>query len=109
MWLCGGLGQSVVGRPTVSFQVVNRVVISCRYWTAMSRWRRGRKWGEIPLNADRNRWRHQVRQATSAVDLWVQAPAVDEIVVIREPLSGPQLQVGQRDLGGSSRKPGPPR
>jgi hypothetical protein len=45
MWLCGGLGQAVAGRPTTSFQVVNRVVISCRYWSAVSRWRRGRKWG----------------------------------------------------------------
>jgi hypothetical protein len=36
-------------------QVVNRVVISCRYWVAVSRWRRGLKWGDIPLNADKNR------------------------------------------------------
>jgi hypothetical protein len=32
------------------------VFISCRYWAAVSRWRRGRKWGDIPLHADRNRW-----------------------------------------------------
>jgi hypothetical protein len=49
-------GQAAVGVSSVTwFQVVNRVVISCRYWTAVSRWWRGRKWGDIPLNADRNR------------------------------------------------------
>jgi hypothetical protein len=32
IWLCGCLGQAAVGRPTISFQVVNRVFISCRYW-----------------------------------------------------------------------------
>jgi hypothetical protein len=37
------------------FQVAKRAVISCRYWAAVSRWRRDRKCGNIPLNADRNR------------------------------------------------------
>jgi hypothetical protein len=31
MWLCGGLGQAAVGRPTTWFQVVNLVVISRWY------------------------------------------------------------------------------
>jgi hypothetical protein len=54
--LCGAWGQAAAaGRPTTSFQVVNRVLISRRYWTAVSRWRRGLKCGDIPLNADRNR------------------------------------------------------
>ena len=50
-------GQAAAGAsPVTWFQVVNRVVISCRYWVAVSRWRRGRKCGDIPLNADKNRW-----------------------------------------------------
>jgi hypothetical protein len=53
--LCGAGGHAVAGRPTTSYQVVNRVLISCRYWTAVSRWRRGRKCGDIPLNADKDR------------------------------------------------------
>jgi hypothetical protein len=36
-WSSRCLGQAAVGRPTISFQVVNRVVISCRYWIAVSR------------------------------------------------------------------------
>ena len=49
-------GQAAAGvSPVTWFQVVNRVVISCLYWVAVSRWRRGRKWGDIPLNADKNR------------------------------------------------------
>ena len=55
-WFLRCLGQAVAGRPTTSFQVAKRVVISCRYWIAVSRWRRGRKCGDIPLNADKNRW-----------------------------------------------------
>jgi hypothetical protein len=48
--------QAAVGASPVTWcQVVNRVVISCRYWVAVSRWRRGLKWGDIPLNADKNR------------------------------------------------------
>jgi hypothetical protein len=39
-----------------AFQVVNRSVISRRYSSADGRWRRGRKCGDIPLNADKNRW-----------------------------------------------------
>jgi hypothetical protein len=31
MWLCGGLGQAAMGRPTTSFQVVDLVVISRWY------------------------------------------------------------------------------
>jgi hypothetical protein len=30
MWLRGGQGQAVVGRPRTSFQVANRMPISCR-------------------------------------------------------------------------------
>ncbi len=41
--------------PVTSFQVVTRVSISHRYSSAVSRWRRGRKCGDIPLKADRNR------------------------------------------------------
>ena len=53
LWRCD---QAAAGAsPVTWFQVVNRVFISCRYWAAVSRWRRGRKWGDIPLNADRNR------------------------------------------------------
>ncbi|MGH3770058.1 MAG: hypothetical protein ACRDRW_01425 [Pseudonocardiaceae bacterium] len=32
------------------------MVISWRYWVAVSRWRRGRKCGDIPLKLDRNRY-----------------------------------------------------
>jgi hypothetical protein len=46
----------VCSSPTTSFQAVNRVFISCRCWAAVSRWRRGRKCGEIPENAERNRY-----------------------------------------------------
>jgi hypothetical protein len=53
---CGTYGQAAGVSLVTWFQVVNRVVISCRYWAAVSRWRRGRKWGDIPLNADKNRW-----------------------------------------------------
>jgi hypothetical protein len=54
LWRCG---QAAAGAsPVTWFQVVNLVVISCRYWAAVSRWRRGRKWGDMPLKADRNRW-----------------------------------------------------
>ncbi|GAA2568827.1 hypothetical protein GCM10010398_68380 [Streptomyces fimbriatus] len=35
--------------------VAKRTVISARWSVAVIRWRRGRKWGEVPLNADRNR------------------------------------------------------
>lgn len=52
--LCG-LGQAAVAVPVTSFQVVNRPAISRRYSSAPSRWRRGRKCGEMPLNADKNR------------------------------------------------------
>jgi hypothetical protein len=51
----GWLYQLTVGRPTTSFQVAKREVISRRYSSALSRWRRGRKCGDISLNADRNR------------------------------------------------------
>jgi hypothetical protein len=50
-----GLDQAAVDRPATSFQVMNRVCISRRYWAAARRWRRGRKCRDIPLNADRNR------------------------------------------------------
>jgi integrase len=55
VWLRWCLGQAVVDRPTTWFQVVNRMAISRWYSLACSRWRRGRKCGDIPLNADRNR------------------------------------------------------
>jgi hypothetical protein len=50
------LGQAAGRRATTSFQVVNRVFISRRNCWAVSRWRPGRKCGDIPLNADRNLW-----------------------------------------------------
>lgn len=50
-----GLGQAAVAVPVTSFQVVNRLAMSRRYSLAPSRWRPGRKCGDIPLNADRNR------------------------------------------------------
>ena len=53
------VGQAAVGRPVVPviwFQMVKRRVISRRWSAALRRWRRGRKWGEMPLNAARNRW-----------------------------------------------------
>jgi hypothetical protein len=53
LWRCG---QAAVGVSPVTWcQVVNRVVISWRYWAAVSRWRRGRRCGDIRLNTDRNR------------------------------------------------------
>jgi hypothetical protein len=51
-----GLCQAAVVVPVTSFQVVNRAAISRRYSWAPSRWRPGRKCGDIPLNADKNRW-----------------------------------------------------
>ena len=50
-WWC----QLARGRPTTSFQGVKRVVISWRYCSALSRWRRGRKCGDMPLKAARKR------------------------------------------------------
>ena len=43
------LGQGVAARPVISFQAVKRVSISRRYSSAESRWRRGRKCGDIRL------------------------------------------------------------
>ncbi|GAB2787819.1 hypothetical protein GCM10027073_20240 [Streptomyces chlorus] len=51
--------QAVAGRPAVPVicsQIAKRTVISVRWSGAVIRWRRGRKWGEMPLNAARNRW-----------------------------------------------------
>jgi hypothetical protein len=45
----------VVDRSTTSFQMLNRVSISRRYSEALSRWRRGRKCGEMPENTAKNR------------------------------------------------------
>lgn len=42
--------------PVICSQTVKRMVISALCSDAVIRWRRGRKWGEMPLNADRNRW-----------------------------------------------------
>jgi hypothetical protein len=61
---CAGAGgqlraQGAAGRPVtpvICFQMAKRWVISVRWSGAVIRWRRGRKWGEMPLNADRNRW-----------------------------------------------------
>jgi hypothetical protein len=50
--------QAAVGWPVTPVtwsQMAKRTVISARCWGAVIRWRWGRKWGEIPLNADRNR------------------------------------------------------
>ena len=49
-------GSAAVAVPVTWFQVVNRSAISRWYSLAPSRWRRGRKCGEMPLKADRNRW-----------------------------------------------------
>ena len=38
------------------FQTAKRLVISVRHSGALIRCRRGRKCGEMPLKADRNRW-----------------------------------------------------
>lgn len=51
------LGQATVGRaivPAMWSQIAKQMIISVRYSVALSRWRRGRKWGEMPLNAARN-------------------------------------------------------
>ena len=56
-----GLCQAAVAVPVTSFHVVNRSAISRRYSSAPSRWRRGRKCGEMPLKADKNRWACRVR------------------------------------------------
>ncbi len=40
--------------PVISFQTAKRSAITSRYSAADSRCRRGRKCGEMPLNADRN-------------------------------------------------------
>ena len=47
--------QAAVAMPVIWFQVVNRSVISRRYSATESRWRPGRKCGEMPVNADKNR------------------------------------------------------
>ena len=47
------LCQAAVAVPVIWFQVVNRSVISRRYSWAESRWRPGRKCGEMPRKADR--------------------------------------------------------
>jgi hypothetical protein len=49
-------GQRVVARPVTSFQTLKRWRISVRYSVADSRWRRGRKCGDIRLKQARNRW-----------------------------------------------------
>jgi hypothetical protein len=52
-----GVGcQAVVAAPVTWFQVVNRSVIAWRCSWAESRCRPGRKCGEMPLKADKNRW-----------------------------------------------------
>jgi hypothetical protein len=45
---------AVVVAPVISVQTAKRSAITCRYSAADSRCRRGRKCGEITLNADRN-------------------------------------------------------
>lgn len=51
-----GLCQAAMAVLVTWFQVVNRSAISRRYSSASSRWRPGRKCGDIPLKADKNRW-----------------------------------------------------
>ena len=51
-----GLCQAAVAVSVTWFRVVNRSAISRRYSSASSRWRPGRKYGDIPLKADKNRW-----------------------------------------------------
>lgn len=58
----GPVAQAAAGRPVTWSRIANRMVISARYPGAVIRWRRGRKWGEMPLNADRNRWAAPVLQ-----------------------------------------------
>ena len=41
--------------PVICCQMARRTVISARWAAAGISWRRRRKWGEMPLNADRNR------------------------------------------------------
>src|SRR6185369_8410602 len=45
---------AAVVAPVISVQTAKRSAITCRYSAADSRCRRGRKCGEITLNADRN-------------------------------------------------------
>ena len=60
---CGGAGcrpwaQAAAGRPVTPVtcsQIAKRMVISARCWVPVIRWRWGRKWGEMLLNAARNR------------------------------------------------------
>jgi hypothetical protein len=53
--LWSGAQAAAVAVPVIWFRVVNRPVMSRRYSPAESRWRPGRKYGEIPLKADKNR------------------------------------------------------
>ena len=48
--------QAALACPVISFQTEKRSLIVARYPVAGSRCRRGRKCGEMPLNADRGRW-----------------------------------------------------
>ena len=48
--------QAVSDGLVMSFLVAKRSAISVRWSSAVSRWRRGRKCGEITLNPARNRW-----------------------------------------------------
>ena len=50
------LYQPAADSTMTSFQIANRVDISCRYCSAVSRWRRGRKCGDMAPNANKNRW-----------------------------------------------------
>jgi hypothetical protein len=56
---CRPVVRPLVGRPAAPViwsQVARRMVVSARCGDAVIRWRWGRKWGEMPWNADRNRW-----------------------------------------------------
>jgi hypothetical protein len=50
------LFQAAASSAVTSPQTAKRSAISVRHPAALSRWRRGRKCAEIPLQADRNRW-----------------------------------------------------
>ncbi|GAA3479492.1 hypothetical protein GCM10018966_040220 [Streptomyces yanii] len=52
-WSQAAVDRSAV--PVIWSQMAKRTVISARWSAAVIRWRRGRKWGEMPMNAARNR------------------------------------------------------
>jgi hypothetical protein len=90
------LGQAAVVRPrtpVIWSQIVKRMIISVRWSSAVSRWRRGRKWGEMPLNTDRNHFappaeRKLIARSRCLVDWW------EFSARLYEPLVGAMLDRG---------------